>query len=108
MQLAIFAVLAFGFGLGMWEFLEVESCKKLCGEYAYQSNLPRSFSWPVFKLWKFSGEAGFFAVAWVGWKHGFLGSIGFSAAYVALGALIGFGIQWSIEALVRREESSYK
>lgn len=102
----LFAVLAFGFGLGMWEFLEIERSKKLCGEHAYRSNLPLSFSWLVFKLWKFIGQCGVIIVPAVAWSRGFPWAIGAEAAFIAAGAAIGFGIQWSIEASVRRSESA--
>lgn len=100
-----FIFLAFGFGLGMWEFLEIERSKKLRGEM-YRSNLPLSFSWPLFKLWKFIGQCGFLIVPAVSWRHGFLWALGSEVVFVAAGATIGFGIQWSIESLVRRQESS--
>jgi hypothetical protein len=90
----------------MWEFLEIERSKKLCGEYTYQSNLPLPYSSPVFKLWKFVGQCGFFIVPLVGWSRGFLLAIGATAAFVAVGAATGFGIQWAIESSVRRRESA--
>ena len=106
MYWALFAFLAVGFGLGMWEFLEIGHSKKLCGEYTYQSNLPLMFSSPLFKLWKFVGQSGLLIVPLVGWSHGFLLAIAATAAFVAVGAAVGFGIQWAIEASVRGRESA--
>ncbi len=106
MYWALFSFLAFGFGLGMWEFLEIEHSKKLSGEYTYQSNLPLAFSSPLFKLWKFVGQCGLLIVPLVGWSRGFLMATGATAAFVAVGAAIGFGIQWAIEASVRRRAST--
>jgi hypothetical protein len=106
MYWTLFAFLSIGFGLGMWEFLEIERSKKLCGQFTYMSNLPRVFSFRSFKLWKFIGQCGLFVVPGVGWNRGFLWALGYEVAFVAIGSAIGFGIHWAIEASVRRQESA--
>src|ERR1700733_7967289 len=66
MYWAIFAFLTFCFGVGMWEFLVIEQSKKLRGN-DYRSNLPRSFSSPVFKLLTLAGHSGIIIVPLIGW-----------------------------------------
>ena len=98
MYWAIFAFLTFCFGVGMWEFLVIEQSKKLRGN-DYRSNLPRSFSSPVFKLLTLAGHSGIIIVPLIGWSRGFLWAVGSTAVFVILGAAIGFAIPRAIGAL---------
>ncbi len=48
----------------------------------------------------------FFIVPLVRWSRGLLLAVGATVAFVVVGAAIGFGTQWAIEASVRRRESA--
>jgi hypothetical protein len=93
----LFFLLAFGFGLGMWEHVALKECVRQLG-YVSNSWLPRTFHTKVFQAWKWAGQLGFFAVAIAGWwfadgfLSGLLRSLGYEAIYVAIGSAVGLGI----------------
>lgn len=85
----LFLVLAFGFGLGMWEYIAITE---------EPFGLPLAFRWPIFKVWKFAGQLGWFIIpVYVWWTSaglisGFLHGVGLLVLYAAIGAGVGFGI----------------
>jgi hypothetical protein len=88
----VFAFLAFGFGLGMWEFLETARSKKRWGD-KYSMNLPPEFSWVAFKLWKSAGQAGILVFPFVAWSLGEPWALGSGMAIVIVGSAIGFALR---------------
>ncbi len=107
----LFFVLAFGFGLGMWEFIAVRDAMerqgsgvldlaKLAGiptHMAYRG-MPPALRWPVLRGWIFAGQLGFFIVGVAGWWTtsgffaGLLRAIELEALYLIMGSAIGWGI----------------
>ena len=107
----LYFVLAFGFGLGMWEFIGIKDEMKRHGAAAAElakiagtplhnaySGLPRALKWPVIRAWIFAGQLGFIIVAIAGWWTtsgmfaGLLRAIELEVLYVVVGCAIGWGI----------------
>lgn len=102
---------AFGFGLGMWEFIAIKDEMKRQGSAALHlikaagmplhlaySGLPRALRWPLVRGWIVAGQLGFIIVAVAGWwttgglVAGFLRAIELELLYIAVGGAIGWGI----------------
>jgi len=110
----LFFVLAFGFGLGFWEFLAIQDEMKRQGSAALElaktagtpihlaySGLPLVLKRPLVRRWIFAGQMGFVIVAIAGWWTtsgliaGALRALELELLYVAVGAAIGSGI-WQL------------
>jgi len=107
----LFFVLAFGFGLGMWEFIAIRDEMKRHGSAAADLamaagtplhnayfGLPRAVRFPIVRGWIFAGQLGFPIIAVFGWwttngfLPGFLRAIELEVLYVVIGCAIGWGI----------------
>jgi hypothetical protein len=107
----LFFVLAFGFGLGMWEYIAIKEETKRHGSAAVSlakmagiplhnaySGLPPALRWSAVRAWIFAGQTGFVIVAIAGWwaaggfVAGFFRAIELEVLYVVSGCAIGWGI----------------
>lgn len=107
----LYFVLAFGFGLGMWEFIALKDQVKRQGSAALElakaagtpihmayRGLPPALRWPLVRGWILAGRLGFIIVAVAGWwttdelVAGFLRAIELEVLYIVVGCVIGWGV----------------